>query len=168
MTILISNQLHRYFSSRFQTICRKIDCVTLKGSLEALCLFTIDLNVDDLPLSKNKDNIDKEELLETNIMKKLAFIDGLETELFVTEDVLDNDKAMKFMLKNFSVPFHETFKKALGLYLNGEWKDAQEKLNEALILKENDGPCKTLLAFMGKFGFEKPEDWKGYRELVDK
>lgn len=168
MNILISCQLHRYFSSRYQTICRKIDCVTLKGSLEALSLYTIDLCIDNLPPSKNKEDIPKEELCEINRMKKYGFLDGLENDVFLMEDVLDNDKSIKMLLKNFNIEFHEVFKKGLELYLEGKWQEAKVKLESALILKPNDGPCKTIMKFMESNAFEKPENWKGFRELVEK
>lgn len=165
---LISEQLHRLFSLRFHTISRKIDCVTLKGSQEPLGLYTIDLSTEDLPPSKNKDLIDKEELIEMNFIKKNAFLEGLENEEFSTEDVLDHDKCMKLLLKDFNVQFHESFKLAVEHYLQGSWEKATVHFNEALKIRENDGPTKALMSFMEKFDFKKPDDWQGFRELTEK
>lgn len=166
--LLISEQLHRFFSPRFQTITRKIDCVTLKGSQEALNLYTLDLCADDLPPSKNKDLMEKEEIIEMNFMKKNAFLEGLENEEFLTEDVLDHDKSMKMLLKDFNINFHEIFKLAMEYYLQGNWEKANEKFQMALKIKENDGPTKAISAFMERLNYKKPDDWKGYRELTEK
>jgi hypothetical protein len=36
------------------------------------------------------------------------------------------------------------------------------------MLGSDDGPSITLLNFMSNYDFDAPEEWKGYRELVDK
>ena len=36
------------------------------------------------------------------------------------------------------------------------------------MLGGNDGPSMTILNYMSNFDFDAPEEWKGYRELVDK
>lgn len=166
--LLISEHIFRYFSPRLQAICRKIDCVALKGSHESLGLFTLDLDVENLPPSKNKENISKDEITEMNWIKKNAFFEGLEVGAFEVEEVLDNDKAMKMMLKTFNINFHEVFKRGMEYYIQGNWIKAKEKFEEGLIKKIDDGPCKTLLVFMQKSFFIKPEDWKGFRELTEK
>jgi hypothetical protein len=35
-------------------------------------------------------------------------------------------------------------------------------------MKKEDGPTKTLLSVMEEFKFQKPADWKGFRELTEK
>jgi len=166
--LLISEQIHRYFSPRFQIIARKIDCVTLKGSKEPLGLYTIDLNTEDLPVSKNKKLMTKEEISQMNWLKKNAFLEGLESQEIEVEDVLDNDKSMKMLLKNFDIHFHEVFKDGIKAYLIGNWQKAKEKLEQGVKFKLNDGPCKTILEFMEKKNFIKPDDWLGFRELTEK
>lgn len=165
---LISQHLHKFFSPRYQTITRQVDCVTLKGSQEPLGLFTLDLNVEELPPSKNKELMDKDEVQEMNFIKRNAFLEGLENEEFTTEDVLDNDKAMKMLLKDFNLLFYDAFKVAVGYYIEGNWEKAAAGFKEALKIKENDGPSKALYNFIEKFNFKSPEDWKGFRELTEK
>ena len=166
--ILISEQIHKYFSPRFQTIARKIDCVTLKGSKEPIGLYTIDLNIDNLPVSKNKELMTKEEISQMNWLKKNAFLEAIENQEFEVEDVIDNDKSMKKMLRDFDIYFHEVFKAGIEAYLMGDWQKAKLKLEQGLNFKLNDGPCKAILEFMEKKEFIKPEDWFGFRELTEK
>jgi tetratricopeptide (TPR) repeat protein len=95
-------------------------------------------------------------------------LEGLENEEFLTEDVLDHDKSMKMLLKDFNINFHEIFKLAMEYYLQGNWEKANEKFQMALKIKENDGPTKAISAFMERLNYKKPDDWKGYRELTEK
>lgn len=39
---------------------------------------------------------------------------------------------------------------------------------EALKLKPNDGPTEAVLHSMEETNYQKPGDWKGYRELTEK
>ena len=167
--LLISDHLHRFFSPRFQAISRKIDCVTLKGSQEPLSLYTFDLCVDDLPPSKIKENITRDQQIEIGYIKKNAFLDGIDIEEIHVEDVLDHDKAMKMLLKNFNISFHEMFKEAMECYLSGDWIKSIDKFEKAIAIKgDDDGPSKAILNFVMKTGGVKPEDWKGFRELTEK
>ena len=74
---------------------------------------------------------------------------------------------MKLLLKDFNVQFHEAFKTAVEHYLQGEWEKAAVYFNDAMKIRENDGPSKSLMVFMEKFGFKKPDDWQGFRELTE-
>jgi len=40
--------MHDILSDDFQGICREIDTVTVKGSIQPVRLFTIDINIDEL------------------------------------------------------------------------------------------------------------------------
>lgn len=55
-----------------KTYIRQIDEVTVKGSIKPIGLFTIDAYVDNLPLSKSKDEYDftTQEMLELEKEKK--------------------------------------------------------------------------------------------------
>jgi class 3 adenylate cyclase len=46
--LLISGDLRDILSVKFQEVCREIDCVTVKGSIRPMRLFTIDMQTDDL------------------------------------------------------------------------------------------------------------------------
>lgn len=51
--ILVSSALQSQFSPEMKSLVRFIDRVTVKGSTQPIGLYTIDVNVDDLPASKD-------------------------------------------------------------------------------------------------------------------
>lgn len=46
--LLMTNLLVNNFSKKAQSICREIDRVTVKGSIEPIGLFTVDLNMNNI------------------------------------------------------------------------------------------------------------------------
>ena len=46
--LLITNILYNSLSKRTKTICREIDRVTVKGSLQPIGLFTVDVCLDNI------------------------------------------------------------------------------------------------------------------------
>ena len=60
------------------------------------------------------------------------------------------------------------FEKAVRLYLDGQWPEAIERLNDCQEVMYDDYPAELLLDFMNKKGGIAPDDWKGYRVLNDK
>lgn len=46
--ILMTNKLVENFSKKVQKICREIDRVTVKGSVEPVGLFTVDMNMKNI------------------------------------------------------------------------------------------------------------------------
>ena len=93
---------------------------------------------------------------------------GLANGTFKFEELFMYDKDLMFAYESLNIDFRQCFQLGVESYLRGEWKEAAEWLEKALCYKEEDGPCRTLIAFMEKFQFEKGEDWKGFRELVEK
>eukprot|EP00959_Pyramimonas_sp_CCMP1952_P028990 608166-Pyramimonas_sp.AAC.1 len=55
------------------------------------------------------------------------------------------------------------FEKAVRLYLDGQWPEAIERLNDCQEVMYDDYPAELLLDFMNKKGGIAPDDWKGYR-----
>lgn len=71
--------------------------------------------------------------------------------------------------------FLDKFSEGFDHYRHGEWQEAKEFLTECRWARRNskneaveDGPSVTLLEYMEQFDFCAPEDWPGYRELVEK
>lgn len=167
--ILISHELYDNFSVDVQSICRKIDVVTVKGSKNPLGLFTVDVDIDDLPPEKVK-HISKNELLEKNQKKKGAIAEFYEQKIFKTKDIFFIDKNIKFLLRNFEndLQAYEIFDVGYNCYLKGDWHRAKDFFQSFLEIKKDDGPTRTLLEFMKKSNWECGKDWMGYRELTEK
>mmetsp|Transcript_19615 Transcript_19615/g.18695 ORF Transcript_19615/g.18695 Transcript_19615/m.18695 type:complete len:228 (+) Transcript_19615:921-1604(+) len=68
--ILFSEQVQSLLSERIKEMTREVDCVTLKGSKQALNLFTVDLDPNNLP-----EKIDKFEGLTQKKRKKTLNIE---------------------------------------------------------------------------------------------
>ncbi|CAK69742.1 unnamed protein product (macronuclear) [Paramecium tetraurelia] len=170
--ILISESLYEHFSPEFQEYIRHIDRVCVKGSNIPVSLYTIDMNVDNLPPSndpsaKYKD-FTKEELKMLLRQKKLEIKEQVESGEFKAIEHLQDNKDMRFLLTGFKKDFMEVFGKAFQAYLDGDWKTARAMFQEALKLKPNDGPTEAVLHSMEETNYQKPSDWKGYRELTEK
>lgn len=45
--------MHDILSDQFKNVCREIDTVTVKGSIQPMRLFTVDIRIDDLVPSKD-------------------------------------------------------------------------------------------------------------------
>ena len=56
--LLVSGALYDILSYEIQKICREIDTVTVKGSLQPMRLFTVDINFENLE-EKTEKNMDK-------------------------------------------------------------------------------------------------------------
>lgn len=53
--LLISSDLQSYFTPELKKYCRYIDRVTVKGSIRPIGLYTVDMDVDNLPVKKEVD-----------------------------------------------------------------------------------------------------------------
>ena len=80
---------------------------------------------------------------------------------------MKNDGDFIELRSEYSKDFHKKFNDGYIAYKNGDWQKARYIFNECLKSK-NDGPCKTLLKFMGKTEYKAPKDWQGYRALTEK
>jgi hypothetical protein len=93
-----------------------------------------------------------------------------------TGDVFEQDYDMLTLRQHATDPeFQSTFKEGIALYLAGDWPGARVLLEKAdsqmaqlAPALGGDGPCKTLLSYMGNQNFEAPSTWKGYRPLTSK
>ncbi|CAD8081120.1 unnamed protein product [Paramecium primaurelia] len=170
--ILISEQLYEHFSPEFQEYIRHIDRVCVKGSNIPVSLYTIDMNVDNLPQSNDPSvkykEFTKEELKMILRQKKLEIKEQIENGEFKAVDHLQENKDLRLILTGFKKDFMEVFRKAFQAYLDGDWKTARAMFQEALKLKPNDGPTEAVLHSMEETNYQKPSDWKGYRELTEK
>ncbi|CAK87607.1 unnamed protein product (macronuclear) [Paramecium tetraurelia] len=170
--ILISESLYEHFSPEFQEYIRHIDRVCVKGSNVPVSLYTIDMNVDNLPPSNDPSvkykEFTKEELKMILRQKKLEIKEQVESGEFKAIEHIHENKDMKYLLAGFKKDFMEVFGKAFQAYLDGDWKTARAMFQEALKLKPNDGPTEAVLHSMEETNYQKPSDWKGYRELTEK
>lgn len=59
--LLISGELWDNFTEETQSFCRQIDCVTVKGSIEPLRLYTCDTEIGDLDYEQIRPALTKQQ-----------------------------------------------------------------------------------------------------------
>ncbi|OII72511.1 membrane associated adenylyl cyclase [Cryptosporidium ubiquitum] len=152
VNILFSHDLFEKLSVNMKEFCRKIDCVTLKGSKQPIELYTIDIDPEfqDGEINNTYHEVD------TNKISYRVF-----SEFFI-------DNTIKSMRKYLFQDFYYKFNKGLKHYLTGNWKISKQILQDLQCecIKswgKKDGPSSTLLKFMEENNYICPIDWKGYR-----
>ena len=167
--ILFSGEFYDTLSTYMKQYCRKIDCVALKGCVNPVNLYTVDVNTNIRPGKEKPDN--KKMNIRERRMKKMKLKNSYElhTNKTIGEVYIGKSKGMKHLLKK---PKNETFlnyfDEGFMYYINGDWKEAYEELKNALFLDKNDGPTKTLLRYIKKYNKIAPSEWDGYRKLEAK
>ena len=164
--LLISNNLFEILSEKVQFICREIDRVTVKGSKNPVGIFTVDIELENLPVSSVK-HLNKEDRNIKHRVNKEIIMDGLYENKFRAFDFFEDDEDLKIIIV-YNELFRNVFDFAFKKYIEGKWEESREKLEECLNILKNDGPGLVLLNFIEKFNFKSPDDWKGFRELTEK
>lgn len=158
--LLISGQLFDYFTDETQKFCRQIDCVTVKGSIEPLRLYTCDVEVGDLDYEPAKPPLTKTQQKQKRVKarmnrdtnRELIFSGEFEVSgLFYTdEDLLE-------MRAPFKKEFYDTFKLGYDAYIEGDWQMAKGLLEKIHIVKGcEDFPSKNLISVMKEHNFKAP------------
>ena len=124
-------------------LCRQIDCVTVKGSIEPMGLYTCDI---------------------VHYPKQFAVVEASRDRAYI--DFLS--KGVPEIQQGIHQDFFPTFQKAIDDYKAGNWESAHEHLQKGLELKPEDGPSVALDRVMKRREYSAPEDWKGYRALTEK
>lgn len=198
VSILFSGQLFDMFNNqRLIQCCRHIDTVTVKGSLQPMRFYTIDLFPYNLTAKSMANRHDKKlSSIKLNILETLQSKFGLNSKKMNTieEHNKQLDEFQLLKLKSYEEEGLVTntldssdFKKILGFprdaeesnfrtvfafgvesYLNGDWTLAKSFFDKALETRPYDGPSNTLYDFIKGNGFAAPDGWKKCRELVDK
>ncbi|CAD8078076.1 unnamed protein product [Paramecium sonneborni] len=166
VSILISSDLYNLFSPDLKKYLRQIDMVTVKGSVKPIGFYTIDIDADHIPPSK--EDYSQHEKLEVMDQKRQIFINQIEAGEFKSEIHFNRNKDLILIMNNFNPEFYALFTQGFQGYLLGDWKEAQIWFEKAKVLKPNDGPISTLTAFMNEHNFKAPTNWKGFRELTEK
>ena len=176
VTILISGDIYDFLSTELRSMCREIDRVTVKGSINVVRLFTIDVNLDKpdnlRKIKKTKvytnptDKIRK--FLEKKILYKSYYdkCDSLINLNLRTSFFLKNLNAL--FEKRMSEEFYQNFGYGFEKYIEGMWNEASNYFKECLLINKDDGPTNALNNYINKHKNAAPSNWKGYRELTSK
>jgi class 3 adenylate cyclase len=159
--LLFTGEFASLLSSGVQHESRQIDCVTVKGSLHPVELYTFDVHPENI--ESPDDNVNLHRTFEEETLSFMEYSDEFKQH----PDILK-------MRQGISPDFLRDFKCGLRHYFDGEWSQAKEILEttRTYVTAQGkhavDGPSESLLAVMKTHNFIAPKTWKGYRELTEK
>mmetsp|Transcript_16939 Transcript_16939/g.39621 ORF Transcript_16939/g.39621 Transcript_16939/m.39621 type:complete len:875 (+) Transcript_16939:288-2912(+) len=161
--LLMSEIFFRCLSTKAKEQCRKLDRVSVKGSVQSIDIYTFDAYQDQqLPVRRAT----KDEEVKSN-----EYDPDYEGE----DDIFNTDQDLIALKRHFTPELSELHTKGVGSYLRGNWQEANKYLQAVDDkLRETgyggDGPSQTLIRYMGKRNFTPDEGWdeKKGRALTSK
>jgi class 3 adenylate cyclase len=163
VAVLMTESFFELMSNEAQSVCRRLDIVTVKGSAQPMPIYTYDTfqnqEFPELLAPKNTD------LSLASLLKKQA--DNYTTREWTTDRDL-------LQLRGLATPaFNEKFKEGINAYLAANWAKARQLLEECDKMMEKsdrggDGPSQTILGYMRNRAWQCPPEWQGYRPLTSK
>jgi class 3 adenylate cyclase len=167
--VLMSGEFASLLSPKIKEKCREIDCVTVKGSLQPLHLFTMDVDPTSLKESADKyRNLTGKEKKKLRMSLRKSLLNKIAKGKITTTYLFERDKDIEKMRKKINSRFFNTFEEGYKNYIEGNWEEAEVNFHTALAQKPKDGPSITLLEFMEGKSHTVPGDWVGVRELTEK
>nr|CAC81658.1 adenylyl cyclase [Tetrahymena pyriformis]CAD36506.3 adenylyl cyclase [Tetrahymena pyriformis] len=172
--LLISSDLQAYFSPEMKSFTRYIDRVTVKGSIRPIGLYTVDMDVENLPPKKELDpNFSKYDIHSMNQVKKEEMKEYMELALsneepWNADQFIKDTKDLALIFETRNEEFQKNFAVGFSKYIDGNWSESKNVLNAGLKMCPDDGPTRTILEVMGSHGYQAPSDWVGFRELTEK
>jgi class 3 adenylate cyclase len=168
VNLLLSGALFDLLSDDLKDICRLIDIVTVKGSIEPVRLYTVDLNLNLTPQTDKPKNYSLKEKRKKQIEKKSLLKREAELNGSIARWVLNKYSFIELLTTEKPRTFYMHWREGFDHYIKGDWKEAQIQFSECLKLDESDGPTKTLMGYLRNHGFTAPKKWAGFRELTSK
>ncbi len=166
--LLISGQIYDLLSEDLKAFCRIIDIVTVKGSLEPIKLYTIDINEEALkPYRTGRKDFSDKRKRDKQVLVKKAMKASLD-QLTLTNQTLKRKQFRRLLSDARPSEFYFEFNSAFKCYVSGNWKKAKAFFIKCILIYENDGPVNTLFEFIKGYNFLSPPDWRGYRSLTAK
>ncbi|MEW5318157.1 MAG: hypothetical protein WDW38_009402 [Sanguina aurantia] len=161
VTILLSDDFVRCLSPWVHSKVRQIDCVTVKGSIEPMGLWTYDVNLDRVPEPSPTADLAADLALEELMWG--AYLNEWEENPDLTHTW------------GITEAFQSHFAAGFQAYKTGRWSEANRVLQQCRTMRSDvhgapllDGPTDVLLKYMAGFDFQAPTTWTGFRELTEK
>ncbi len=150
-------------------MCRQIDCVTVKGSIKPLELWTVDLWFDDLEEKEDRlKGLGIKEKKSVRDKEKRSILDKVFYGKKTPYQILINDKEFIEMRQKIDSVFQSKYEQAYQKYISGDWASAEDLFAQCLKLDPKDGPTITLKGYIEDLNGRAPDNWKGFRELTEK
>lgn len=167
--LLVSGDLHYVLTPEVKLLCREIDCVTVKGSIKPVKLFTVDIDVEGMEvISDRLDGMTIKQKKKVREGEKKEIMWKLMNGKRTTWDIFERDKEFKELRKQYDPNFTSKFEEGYKNYIQGDWKEAGRIFDECLLMKPTDGPTLSLKGILEGDNYQAPKGWKGFRELTEK
>ena len=171
--LIMSGDFYDYLSDDAKRYLRLLDIFKTKNG-EITRLYSIDLDLENIPIEKQKDSMFKEDNIEKKMeilqqkrkMAKILYDDiVLRHKSDIWNDFINDEDDFKLVREKFPENFADIYNNGMEHFRNGNWAEAKNCLVSAQeLLGEEDPACKRNLEYMEKSNFTSPPNWKGYRE----
>ena len=171
--LIMSGDFYDYLSDDAKRYLRLLDIFKTKNG-EITRLYSIDLDLENIPIEKQKDSMFKEDNIEKKMeilqqkrkMAKILYDDiVLRHKSDIWNDFVNDEDDFKLVREKFPDNFVDVYNNGMEYFRNGNWAEAKNCLVSAQeLLGEEDPACKRNLEYMEKSNFTSPPNWKGYRE----
>lgn len=178
--ILVSGMVHELLSKEIQVLMREIDCVELKGSKQAMHLWTYDMELSVLPATQGEFHLNEERAKIYGRLRKEKMISYRHELKNFHEQFYQGRVSGKTLFlsqkevinahRPFPKRFYDEWNTGYSLYIAGDWEAARPHFEETknMIGGYEDKPSVVILGFLEAAKYKPPGYWKGVRHLTSK
>lgn len=190
--LLMSGPFVNLLSETARRYCRKLDVVAVKGSKVPMPVWTYDVwewkHVEPSQLMNFESFVQyctDADVFNTNqkytpgderrisVLGAAPIIEHPVERASFDDTLFETDQELRAFRAPFNKSFRRRFAMGVDLYLAGEWLKARAVLEKTLTeptlpSRDGDGPSRTLLTYMSRFGYRAPPTWAGFRALTSK
>ena len=171
--LIMSGDFYDYLSEDAKAYVRLLDIFKSKSG-QIIRLYSIDLDLENIPIEKQKDSMFKENNIEKKweiIKQKRKISKILYDDIVIrhksdiwNEFVMEEDD-FRLVREKYPDEFVETYNNGMEEFKKGNWAEAKNLLTNAQnLISVEDPAIKLNLEYMAKHNFFSPENWKGYKE----
>ena len=171
--LIMSGDFYDYLSEDAKAYVRLLDIFKSKSG-QIIRLYSIDLDLENIPIEKQKDSMFKENNIEKKweiIKQKRKISKILYDDIVIRHksdiwnEFVSEDDDFKLVRENYPNEFVETYNNGMEEFKKGNWPEAKDLLTSAKELIEGEDPAiKLNIEYMEKYKFLSPHTWKGYKE----
>ena len=168
--LLVSDKLYSLLSDVAKSYCRNVDRVTVKGSIQPMDLYTIDVDTSKLKLDPVVEIKDKKLMMQKHNQIKKRIKAQVIKGHFQTGTLFREDEDLRLITENCmpNNPYRDVWKVAFKDYIDGNWGEAKTKFESFMQERPDIQTTEVVYNYMGNRNFQAPSDWAGYRALTSK